>query len=528
MTSSIRPQFFCARPNGTLTPLIALDELPAHVSIRGVPRVLSPSDTQGMTSLGTVSPRAQFYIVDGVPVSQARGVTGSSNQLVRDFELHPSILRAAADDSLPVAQRLALQSFLQQGLSQNWFMGAGGMGNPRQTHNRREAGGHNSKKEYCSYWIRHGECDYQQQGCLYKHEMPTDPAMLEKLGLRDIPRWYRDKYGIPSILNNGSNNLRPQIAPGPHWRDYAQNHALNPALPSSARPIQYPTRLGITAAVDGSSGAGEHQKQKSLTQSSFQQPPGVARGQTHSTRDVSQATETAQTQRHGTKNIPGQGRRIDLLSFDPLPGYPTLDPIRRSLSDVTLSASGDKDAPEEPDVAQHQEFMRSMQSLMTGSGANNGNGHPAASLSSTQAQGRNKKTQKSRRLYQPRTPSELPAKDTVETPSKLRRNNSTNAMSSLFPTSKDSPESASSTAVQGNNVSSTSSSRVPSPSNGSPSSSSDSVTLASNRSRSMAERKKAEAHPSTPSKNESTKNTKEDGTVNSQDVDLFLGLGSDE
>lgn len=23
---------------------------------------------------------------------------------------------------------------------------------------------HNSKKEYCSYWIRHGECDYQQQG----------------------------------------------------------------------------------------------------------------------------------------------------------------------------------------------------------------------------------------------------------------------------------------------------------------------------------------------------------------------------
>lgn len=132
MASPIRPQFFCARPNGTLTPLIALDELPAHISVRGVPRVLSPSDTQGMTSLGTVNPRAQFYIVDGVPVSQARGVTGSSNQLVRDFELHSSILRAAADDSLPVAQRLALQSLLQQGLSQNWFMGAGGMGNPRQ------------------------------------------------------------------------------------------------------------------------------------------------------------------------------------------------------------------------------------------------------------------------------------------------------------------------------------------------------------------------------------------------------------
>ena len=40
-------------------------------------------------------------------------------------------------------------------------------------------------------------------GCLFKHEMPTDPAMLEKLGLRDIPRWYREKYGVPSMLQLG-------------------------------------------------------------------------------------------------------------------------------------------------------------------------------------------------------------------------------------------------------------------------------------------------------------------------------------
>jgi hypothetical protein len=26
------------------------------------------------------------------------------------------------------------------------------------------AQGSHQKKEYCSYWIRHGECDYQQQG----------------------------------------------------------------------------------------------------------------------------------------------------------------------------------------------------------------------------------------------------------------------------------------------------------------------------------------------------------------------------
>src|SRR4051812_37500787 len=34
-----------------------------------------------------------------------------------------------------------------------------------------------------------GECDYAQQGYLYRHEVPLDRSTLEKLGLRDIPHW---------------------------------------------------------------------------------------------------------------------------------------------------------------------------------------------------------------------------------------------------------------------------------------------------------------------------------------------------
>lgn len=41
--------------------------------------------------------------------------------------------------------------------------------------------------------------------------MPTDPAMLEKLGLRDIPRWYREKYNVPSLLHQGHR--------GQQWKD---------------------------------------------------------------------------------------------------------------------------------------------------------------------------------------------------------------------------------------------------------------------------------------------------------------------
>ncbi|KAK4900936.1 hypothetical protein LTR27_002119 [Elasticomyces elasticus] len=53
------------------------------------------------------------------------------------------------------------------------------------------------KKEFCTFWIRTGECDYMQQGCLYKHEMP-DRATLEKIGFRGVPRWWQEKQGAMS------------------------------------------------------------------------------------------------------------------------------------------------------------------------------------------------------------------------------------------------------------------------------------------------------------------------------------------
>lgn len=49
-----------------------------------------------------------------------------------------------------------------------------------------------SKKIYCTYWLRNGECDYMQQGCRYKHEMP-DMETLKSIGFLTIPRWYREK-----------------------------------------------------------------------------------------------------------------------------------------------------------------------------------------------------------------------------------------------------------------------------------------------------------------------------------------------
>lgn len=46
--------------------------------------------------------------------------------------------------------------------------------------------------------------------------MPKDIDLLEKLGLRDIPRWYRERYNVPSLLSSGT---RPSMVQGQQWRD---------------------------------------------------------------------------------------------------------------------------------------------------------------------------------------------------------------------------------------------------------------------------------------------------------------------
>jgi hypothetical protein len=49
------------------------------------------------------------------------------------------------------------------------------------------------KKQFCSYWLRTGECDFIQQGCMYKHEIPSN---LDSVGLNKIPEWIQKKQRL--------------------------------------------------------------------------------------------------------------------------------------------------------------------------------------------------------------------------------------------------------------------------------------------------------------------------------------------
>lgn len=252
MSASPHPHFFIVRPGGIKTSLIAVDELPPNFHIVGVPPVITDAQTQGMVSLGLVPSSGSCYVVqqdENSPLkcaslgplpqsdSDKHGLClprkykapdiglGSIDSLSPPkHEFHNSqewhspsstwhgreaasrtqwcrpelridetqvgitslvayievlIVDQAIIDAVTTASTEAALHKSQQFLDHS----ADGSSHPAR-----------GKKIYCNYWLRKGECDYIQQGCLYKHEMPLDKATLASLGLREVPRWYREQW----------------------------------------------------------------------------------------------------------------------------------------------------------------------------------------------------------------------------------------------------------------------------------------------------------------------------------------------
>lgn len=61
-----------------------------------------------------------------------------------------------------------------------------------------------------------------------------DLVMLDKLGLRDIPRWYREKFGVPSLLHSNYGNHR-----GGHNQYFALSEHAHPVNQSSQRATEW-------------------------------------------------------------------------------------------------------------------------------------------------------------------------------------------------------------------------------------------------------------------------------------------------
>ena len=247
---SLKAQFFVTRASGNWVPLIAMDELPPTITIRNVPRLLDPFDVAGMTCVGTYESRHLQHTVD-LPVSNSNSLlvdrslmaskyAGSDHHLTRPVtyqgpekaygiqEQPPSSPSphhlATSNHAIPTAAVTPDRTDRNGGPRDQQPLPAWHDPSvlPKPLQNAPGV------KQYCSYWLRHGECDYAQQGCLYKHEMPLKPEILHRLGLRDIPRWYRERHGLGSYLavSGGSGVAGEEMMPNiklekmhGNWRD---------------------------------------------------------------------------------------------------------------------------------------------------------------------------------------------------------------------------------------------------------------------------------------------------------------------
>lgn len=299
MSSSPRPQYFVAREDGTLTPLIAVDELPETVQIAGVPATLSPAGTMNMTSLGLKERSTQRYTVSYLGAAGPSATPSETTVSAEETDRPIAEIVAPATDATKKGGRLRLAGMenWRQGVKKDVAHESEGNGlkdeevkspdTSEEVHEGIKGAGEESKspeqspktgdaipslaggagagtkgtlgrKMYCTHWIRWGECDYTQQGCLYKHEMP-DEDKLHEIGIATYPRWYRiahpEKFG--GFTEVPEWHRRPGPAPtdqlwrgGPQargttsqsWEDFRQNATVQrPPMGTPAVNMGSPT-----------------------------------------------------------------------------------------------------------------------------------------------------------------------------------------------------------------------------------------------------------------------------------------------
>ena len=228
-------QWYLIRPNGTMIPLVPIDEFPVNIKILEFDRSgLVPEETEGMISLGLVAHRGEMYTMrestinmiardfrENGPHTPRTGYTpglGYDAHPSRDFSAlppGPGSARPLAGNpqskregsympvSLPYSA-LCNQFILY--LRTNLFLPQPNVRGAsvattlapdnhyvRDQPMTADAIFTTGVKRYCSHWCRTGECDYMQQGCKYYHIMPQTADGLQAVGLRKIPQWYIDQ-----------------------------------------------------------------------------------------------------------------------------------------------------------------------------------------------------------------------------------------------------------------------------------------------------------------------------------------------
>ncbi|KAJ5281099.1 hypothetical protein N7478_006471 [Penicillium angulare] len=296
-----RPTHFCNYQNAqgqtSLSSVVCVADLDPAISIPGAPRELKPEETQGMVSCGVVIARQTPLLAD-MSALMLKGALAlpESRKAELCSTLKSLLQRLHHDPETPDRYRSEIEAFVQFETIIDTLVHhelatapaafassavAAPVGAPVVANKKLNTDVNPQGKVYCSYWLRHGECDYQQQGCLYKHEMPLELKTIQSLGLADIPRWYREKNHISSLIQGKSHRQNP-------------SH-VSPALAIIGQPFAAETVAGSNQLMP--IGANSHDHTPNGRQRLTRGPgyPNTSRGRgngrcrafQHQTRDVS-------------------------------------------------------------------------------------------------------------------------------------------------------------------------------------------------------------------------------------------------
>ena len=240
-----RPGWYISRGNDVYVPLIAADELPPHIQLHGVTKRMSRDELKrnGMERssdfLGEIiGDGSTFTLIN--KVTPTPGVMKSHDLLSVGNTTHayekesPGLWNSSATQSLPglLEKQIPVSTdFIHRS---DQLVSLGEVAPRCFPLTSRQSQAHSptplrsvhqvtstcrplppsgrepdaSKKIYCTHWIRTGQCDYTQQGCLYKHEIP-DPETLASIGITKTPQWWQEHL---AAQRNSPNSFVPSVS----------------------------------------------------------------------------------------------------------------------------------------------------------------------------------------------------------------------------------------------------------------------------------------------------------------------------
>ena len=94
------------------------------------------------------------------------------------------------------------------------------------------------RKRYCTFWLRKGECDFVQQGCMYKHEFPPTADEWASIGFQSVPNWIHKRS--PEWAKHMSQALEQRSSKEPSVRS-SRHHRIQSEKVMQRKKSQGPT-----------------------------------------------------------------------------------------------------------------------------------------------------------------------------------------------------------------------------------------------------------------------------------------------